>query len=461
MGKRILIRGGKDPFHAFSHEKVLNKNILGTNSGNLIFAESVWKTLLTEGTTITSNGYSANASLADEINEKYDYFVLPFANAFRSSFIKNLNKFTDLIEKLRIPVIVIGIGAQDSLSLDGSKMSPFSEDVKRFVKAVLNKSSSLGVRGEYTYNYLRSLGFSDSEVDVIGCPSMYYFGETLPVPTKKSELLDSDLVSMNVSPYVKGIGDIFENNFKKYSRLTYVPQNNESLDQMLWGGINVPKQKKVFPKSAYHPAFLEDRVRFFIDPKTWMNHLRDYDFVFGTRIHGNVMGVLSGVPSFVMAHDSRTLELAEFFQIPHKKMVDIPKEVVASDLFNEANYGPMIDGHKDRFEGYLSFLNKNGLPHTYEENQDRGESFDLKMKNSQFPQDVSSFSSLKWLNHELSDLKDNSEQLRREVVDLRKAVSKVSSTQDLKSSLKQVKSKNIMMRIKRKIKRKVKKVLGR
>ena len=48
---------------------------------------------------------------------------------------------------------------------------------KKFVRAVLNTTASIGVRGEFTFNYLRSLGFSSKEVDVIGCLSMFLYGD--------------------------------------------------------------------------------------------------------------------------------------------------------------------------------------------------------------------------------------------------------------------------------------------
>lgn len=387
---RILMRGGKSPFQPVSYEDTLANNTLGTNSGNLIFAESVWRMLSTKGTTLDMNGYSANPNHAGAINEDYDLLVLPFANAFRTSFMGHLKKFTALIEKLDIPVVVTGVGAQAGLDASPEAIAEMGPDVKAFCAAVLKRSASIGVRGEYTYEFIRSLGFSDDEVDIIGCPSMFYYGPKFPQIKKRKKLLKSHMVSMNVSPYVPGIAKIFERNYKYYDTLTYVPQNNESLDQVLWDGQFLPKFGKVFPKTTDHPMFAEDRIRMFIDTKTWLDHLRDYDFVFGTRIHGNVMGLLAGTPSFVMAHDSRTLELARYFEIPHKPMTDIAPTVMARQLYEEADYGPLQKNHRTRFDTWVRFLEKNNLSHIYQEGEDKGAAFKRDLAAADFPAEMPS-----------------------------------------------------------------------
>ena len=384
----ILMRGGKSPFQAISYEDTLDRNVLGTNSGNLIFAESTWRMLSTADTTITPNGYAANSNQADWINANYDVFVLPFANAFRKSFLPHLRKYTALIEQLDIPVVVTGVGAQAPINADAHVMNGMRDDVRAFCSAVLARSASIGVRGAYTYEFLRDLGFSDDQVDVIGCPSMFYYGAEFPEIRTKQRLDKTDTVSMNVSPYVSGIADIFEHNYAHYDRLTYVPQNNESLDQILWDGATLATNGKVFPKTTDHPMFQADRLRFFIDTKTWIDHLSNYDFVFGTRIHGNIMALLAGTPGFVMAHDSRTLELAEYFDIPHKVISEIPKTMLAADLYDSADYGPMLRGHKARFETWVSFLEKNGLNHIYADGEDCGAAFAAARAAAEFPPEM-------------------------------------------------------------------------
>jgi polysaccharide pyruvyl transferase WcaK-like protein len=49
-------------------------------------------------------------------------------------------------------------------------------------------------------------------------------------------------------------------------------------------------------------------------------------FAFGTRIHGNVAGVLAGTPSVVLANDSRTVELSEYHGIPYRLYSELPPD---------------------------------------------------------------------------------------------------------------------------------------
>lgn len=101
---------------------------------------------------------SANVKDADKINEAYDMFLIPLANAFREDFVGELRNLMELIQKLKIPCVVIGVGLQAAYEPDFSISYSFDEDVLNFCNAVLDKSHSIGVRGVLTQEYLVSLG---------------------------------------------------------------------------------------------------------------------------------------------------------------------------------------------------------------------------------------------------------------------------------------------------------------
>ena len=121
--KKILLRCGKDPFKIISPMETLQKNILGTNSGNLIYAHAMYKILDTNDSQITPI-YKHNKKQADMINDNYDFFVIPLANAFRKSFETQLNNLTELIKNLKIPVIIPGVGAQSNINYDFKSLKP-------------------------------------------------------------------------------------------------------------------------------------------------------------------------------------------------------------------------------------------------------------------------------------------------------------------------------------------------
>lgn len=111
MMKKIYMRGGMTPFDNYSPYDVMMKNSIGGNSGNMLFVYSMFRALLTKNTIIDVNHYSLNLAECEKINETYDAFVIPLANAFRPNF-PEMRQLTTFVKKLKIPCVVTGIGVQ-------------------------------------------------------------------------------------------------------------------------------------------------------------------------------------------------------------------------------------------------------------------------------------------------------------------------------------------------------------
>ncbi|MGQ4268156.1 polysaccharide pyruvyl transferase family protein [Nocardiopsis changdeensis] len=393
--KRILMRSRKDPFRIVHAGAAIEENVFGDNAGNLIFSQASHKLLQTSDTEIVSNGFRADASEAERINEEYDAFVVPLANAFRVSFVPHLNRLSSLIEKLTIPVVVLGVGAQSDLDYGLKRMERLNEPVRRFASAVLDRSASIGVRGEFTERYLKSLGFND--VEVIGCPSMFMDGDRLSVTKKVAELDSDSAVAVNASRSALGAGDvggIVSSNFERYPNMRYFAQETKDLALLYWGDASgVEDRHDPMPVHRTHPLFLQNRVNVHLDPATWIDALRDYDFSFGTRIHGNIAALLAGTPAVVLCHDSRTLELCRYFDIPHRVIRDLPSDVDAADLHREADYTAMHAGHAERFARFTAFLEKNGLSHVHQPGEDGGAAFDERVRATVYPPAVDAWTS--------------------------------------------------------------------
>ncbi|MBD9373987.1 polysaccharide pyruvyl transferase family protein [Rhizobium sp. ARZ01] len=390
---RILMRGGKSPFEVIDPVVTIDDNLIANNSGNLLFAQSVFKSLSVPNVEIDVAGYKPpDSAMADEISEKYDFFVLPFANAFRGSFEKQLKSYTALIKKLKIPCVVIGVGAQTDLSFSQLKGSSIDESVKEFAAAVLERSAVIGVRGDVTREYLNKLGFG--AVETIGCPSMYLNGERLVVEKKVRHLDKDSLVTVNITNKQKpAVGSFFYRVLKAHPKTAYIAQDIEDAKLLLWG-----KPRKEAGTGDFIPADLDNpfidngAARFFTDVPTWKSYMGDMHFSVGTRIHGNVFSILAGTPGFVIAHDSRTLELSQYYDIPHLRGDQITEKMSANDLYEMADYGPMMKGHPARFAKYKSFLEKNGLKHVYKNPKDAA-AFDEKVSNIQFPAPIDAITS--------------------------------------------------------------------
>jgi hypothetical protein len=256
------------------------------------------------------------------------------------------------------------VGAQADVRYATTRLRPIERTVRDFVAAVLDRSPSIGVRGELTRDYLAELGFRD--VEVIGCPSLFIGGPDLHVEKRRPTLGPDARIALNVSPYVKAMGPIVARHAERYPNLTYIPQDIETLETLLWG----PRDDAIDPGDPRpihleHPLFRADKVRFFVDPWPWIAFLRGMDFSFGTRIHGNITALMAGTPAVVLAHDSRTLELVRYFEIPHRLMPEVAPDLDAADLFAEADFTAFNAGHPARWEVFAAFLARHGLDHAF------------------------------------------------------------------------------------------------
>ncbi|WP_328872664.1 polysaccharide pyruvyl transferase family protein [Streptomyces sp. NBC_00287] len=387
--KRILIRSGKSPLRVASPTEFIHQDLIGTNTGNLLFSDSAHKMLTTPDTEVTSNGIRTNhsAERAAEINEQYDVFVVPLANAFRPQFQASLDRLSKLIEQLTIPVVVFGVGAQATDDYATDMLKPMEASVKRFARAVLDRSASIGVRGELTARYLRDHGVADSNIDIMGCPSMFLYGDTFPA-IRATEITADSRIAINMSPNARPVGPISgiaEYGHAHFPNYTYYAQNTVDAELLLWGDTTPESgARDPFPKMLTHDLLRENKVRMPLDPATWIDELRGYDFAYGTRIHGNIAALLAGTPAVVLTHDSRTLELCRYFDIPHRQLSGLSADTDPRDLYEAADWSAMVKGHGERFERITAFLTRNGLDNAYQHG-DGGAAYDAQVASLNLP----------------------------------------------------------------------------
>jgi len=386
---RILIRSAKNPWTPVQAEAVLSQSVHATNAGNLLFGQAVHRMLSTPHTEVVPNNYETgrkgyNRKYVDRINSEFDHFVIPLANAFRPGFKKNLERLTAVVRELTIPVTVIGVGSQHELGDEADVGGAIDEDAQNFVSAVLDRSASIGVRGTFTAEYLKKLGFGSEHVDVIGCPSVFFSGPSPAVENTKTRLTRDSKIAMSVSPYVEKMQPIVEHHTVAYPHLMYIPQNAADLQMLLWGESHksIPDLRR--PIHTEHPLYLEDRMRYPLDPRTWIEYLQDFEFAFGTRIHGTIAAILAGVPTMLLAHDSRTLELAEYHKIPHIPIDQISEKMDAKELIDSVDYTEFNANLPETFDRLTRFFERNNLDHIYQPGNE-SDAFDRQLAGAQLP----------------------------------------------------------------------------
>jgi hypothetical protein len=364
------MRAGKNPLTPMSAEQSLatgGSGVFASNSGNMLFYTASWRILQAEGADLVADGYAMEqrpaVGFARKINRDYDRVVIPLANAFRVSFLPQLARLTNVIRRLDVPVTVLGVGAQLNLDGDISKASPeLRAGVRAFVDAVLDRSESIGVRGEFTRALLTDIGIDAGRIDVIGCPSLYGYGGAGELATRPAIDHDSPL-AVTYSPYVADVGHFVKSVTSRYPNSFVVPQTVEALALMLWGEPTRFAAKTELPETVDHELYISDRMRFFVDATTWIDTLRDRHLVVGTRIHGTIAGLLAGAPSILVAHDSRTRELAEFHGIPFVRREQLKSADIAS-WYADADFPAFTSAHAGNIATFRSFLERNGLDHT-------------------------------------------------------------------------------------------------
>jgi hypothetical protein len=263
-----------------------------------------------------------------------------------------------------------------------------SDTVRAFVSAVLDRSASVGVRGEFTKAYLVDLGFPAESIDIIGCPSLFTYGGSLRVDKTKALIGTGSKLAMSLSPAVPDTGPFSLRHAAAYPELVYLLQDREDLELLIYGTAVPGCTDPTTPTHIGHPLYQQDRMRMFLDGWTWIDYLATQDFAFGTRFHGNVAALLAGIPAMLLTHDSRTVELAEYHGIPHRPMDKVVADQTdASELYDAADFESFNTLMPQRFATYLAFLDRNELSHVFAPGEDAAE-FDARVSAATFPEPV-------------------------------------------------------------------------
>lgn len=353
------------PLEPFDAAKMIMDNTFGGNIGNLIYQYSVFRTLMTKDTIITPDYYTYGPDRADEINENYDCYIIPLADAFRNEFIPSLRRYTKLINKLKIPVVVIGVGLRAPFEPKLNEGFPFDKDVKNFVKAVLKKSSIIGVRGEITAKYLTRLGFREG-IDhvVIGCPSMYTFGRELSI--RNTRVTKESKICVNSSRRSqKKVLDFIARGMAEYPNHYFIPQWLKELKLTYLGAPSIAEISKKYPIKMSDPVYMNNRVRFFLNVPTWLEFMKDADLSFGARLHGNIAATIAGTPSLIIPKDARMRELAEYHQLTNLMANKITGKTSLLEIIEKSDFQSPVKVQGRNFDHFIDFLNKNQLEHIY------------------------------------------------------------------------------------------------
>ncbi len=460
---RILMRAQLQHNKSFSPHDVLLKNLMGGNIGNWLYQFSLFRALMIDENTVIDifnpTKEKVDNEFIEKVNSQYDVFVLPLANAFKMSFIDEMKALTKLLKGLTIPCVVPGIGIQAKTGVNFAEEYKYIEESKEFIKAILNKSNVIGVRGEATGEFFKALGFREEEdFTVIGCPSLYTFGLHLPKVKPLNYSENSKLLfSSKVEHENKKVAAILKSLTNQHPNYCYAPQRLQDMLTCFYGNdYRISSSQN--PKKRFFDA---DKTVIFTSPYRWINFAHEnIDFSVGTRLHGNVAAVLGGVPSFIMATDQRVSELASYHNIACVPVSSVTPDTRLTDIIENHDFTLVHKGHEERFNHFVDFLEKNNLPTVYSDNRSVEKVyFDSVISSLDFSDDVFSFGTVsveeklarvqkatsfyadksialqEKLDNKNNRLKDKNKEIKdknKEIKELKKALAEAESKKGLK-----------------------------
>ena len=327
------------------------------NVGNKVWLQAI-VSLISTSNVEYEFGYE-NIS-ADEINERFDYVLMPLANCFHAGWIQWMKTRTEKVKQIKTPVFVIACGVQaKSYDEIDELVNSTKEPAIEFIKSVYNTEGEWALRGYFTYEYFKRLGFPNAVVT--GCPSLFQMGRDLVIPNIKVSQTDFRYAvngDFNLPIYIEEFDTcdfICQGN---YGNMLYNPAYFNDFD---FSAKRILKLIRRGQKAELQ-AMADDRIKVFADTQEWLSYyaLNKISFSFGSRIHGTVMPILAGTQSLLFARDARTREMAEFFDIPFITPDNMQKKHIY-DWYVETDYSKFNKNFKKRFDDFQRFMVQCGL----------------------------------------------------------------------------------------------------
>lgn len=332
---------------------------LGRNTGNMIFTESLNQILV--------SGKPVSHNLADEELVDRDAIVIAAANWINPA--NDLGTLADRIEKTNLPVFTVGIGAQSTLD---KKIPRITAGTMKLLKVLSDRCATISTRGCFSSEVLQYYGIKNSVPT--GCPSLLMAGRNGYMFTQSASLARVTLhgTRHNFNP-AKGIYDVIYK--EAFVRGYDILLQSETADMIVSNvaDVSTSEQKNratKFVRDAYGAeneeaavSFLQTHGRYFTDYESWIAYLKTRTLCVGTRIHGTIASLIAGTPAVLVAHDSRTLELAEIMGIPHQlsSEIDTEKGLNIESFLDYIKMSGVNTKHTKYIETFEGFFSENNL----------------------------------------------------------------------------------------------------
>ena len=360
-------------FHLYNEPQPSGiRNIISyyDNIGNIVFLESIEAQTGAEPISIFE--FTSNHK---DYEEKFDMFILPLANMISKSF-QLSNDFLSALESINKPICIFSIGIQ-VYKADELNSLEMNDMIKRVLNLSKKFDTTIGLRGYYTEEYLKKMGYDNTMV--IGCPSIF-LNKVVPNVRESftpDKILISGSYNGNWREPLKNLFKFGYDNSAKYliqseSRLLYDKFNIKESDLDDW---LVDDSKKSYLKNTMYDYnyyrhndvdvdqlrnwFIKDSI-YFSNFNDWLNNSK-FDLSVGVRFHGSVMSTLAGTPTLILSGDLRVQELVDYHGLPNMNLFDFEVDMSKIDLYQMIDYIEFQNRYDNLLSRYVQFLKLNGI----------------------------------------------------------------------------------------------------
>lgn len=325
--------------------------IKSTNVGNKLWLMGLISTISTPENQID---FLQSYMDADYINANYDICIKPEANIFSPRFRDGMERHVQRWKDVKIPIYVIACGAAAKSYDELDELcSSIREPATAFIRSVYNTGGEFCLRGHFTKEMFNRLGFYGAVVT--GCPSLYQNGRDLKISDEKVSY-GSFKAALN------GTLSLTEKAMKKTPKSIFIDQG------LFYPILFAPEYDRSAADSlklygSFGIKMLEqDRIKLWVDLQDWADYLlsEDISFSCGSRIHGNILPILCGIPAAICPPDARVREMAEFYEIPLITESDLKKRDLY-EIYSETNYTVFNRNFSEKYDAYETFLRERGI----------------------------------------------------------------------------------------------------
>jgi hypothetical protein len=365
---KIFLMGATPRFDVEKFDTIADRLAqTGGNTGNQLIAYGLLKPLVFDSV-------SWDFRIGPQrVSEEYDLILIAAANFLFPGF--DFGGMADFIDRTKLPVAIVGLGAQ---SKDYSPRIPLKPGTERLMRVVAERAPLIGVRGPFTAEVLEEMNIRN--VQIVGCPSYYMNGDCEAVKRPHS-LADKPKIAVNASRDVVGhafdqgkMREVVSGLIQEAIRYDGIFVAQTEREEMILASDSGDDERGraletlssffagEIADSDSLKTWARDHSRVYWSVEQWLEAMRDLDLVAGTRFHGAMAALLAGTPAFVFCHDTRTREMSEFLKMPSAGIEEVD-HIDLREIYDHIELDAFNARRAELLPAYRHFLETNGLRH--------------------------------------------------------------------------------------------------